>query len=241
MDAETLEKIGKLPDHVAIIMDGNRRWARKNGLPVAAGHAAGAEAFRQIAYYCRDIGLKYLTVYAFSTENWKRDREEVDEIMSLLEDSIGELVRDMDKNKVRFNFLGNISALSPELQELCREAKERSVSYKGIQVNFCINYGSRDEILRAVRKFSYDCINGLRTPESLDEKSFSDLLYTSGMPDPDILIRPGGEQRISNFLLWQCAYTEFYYTDVLWPDFNEAELDKALIAYAKRCRRYGGA
>ena len=229
-----------VPEHIAIIMDGNGRWAKKRLLPRTAGHAAGAETFRKIALYCRGIGVKYLTVYAFSTENWKRPAEEVSKIMSLMHDYLVEAIRDMQKNHVRICFFGDLSALSPELQALAEEAKKESEVYVDSQVNMCINYGSRDEILRAAKAWAKTCRDTGADPDSLTEELFSDELYSAGIPDPDLIIRPGGELRISNFLLWQAAYAEMYYTDVLWPDFDERELDKAVEAYRTRNRRFGG-
>ena len=229
-----------VPTHIAIVMDGNGRWAKKRGLPRQAGHKVGAEAFRTIANYAKTIGLKYLTVYAFSTENWKRSEEEVNAIMDLLEKYLREAIADMDKNRVRFCFFGDLTQLSPELQEEARIAAERSKKYEGVQVNFCLNYGGRAEIIRAAQKFAKDCAEGKRRPEELTQERFSDLLYSAGVPDPELVIRPGGELRTSNFLLWQSAYAEYYFTDVLWPDFDEAELDKAIAAYQQRDRRFGG-
>lgn len=229
-----------VPEHIAIIMDGNGRWAKRRGLPRTAGHAAGSETFRKIANYAKSIGLKYLTVYAFSTENWKRPEEEIDAIMQLLERYLREAIEDMDKNQVRFCFFGDLTRLSPELQEEARIAVERSRKYAGVQVNFCLNYGGRDEILRAAKEFARQCAAGESRPEELDEARFSSLLYSAGVPDPDLIIRPSGELRISNFLLWQSAYAEFYFTDVLWPDFDEAELEKAIAAFSRRKRRFGG-
>lgn len=229
-----------LPEHIAIIMDGNGRWAKQRGLPRSAGHAAGAETFRKIANYAKSIGLKYLTVYAFSTENWKRSEEEVTAIMNLLERYLREAIADMDKNRVRFCFFGDLSRLSPELQEEAGIAARRSEKYAGVQVNFCLNYGGRDEILRAARRFAQDCADGKCQPQELDDARFSGLLYSAGVPDPDLVIRPSGELRVSNFLLWQSAYAEYYFTDVLWPDFDEAELDRAIAAFHRRSRRFGG-
>ncbi len=229
-----------MPRHIAIIMDGNGRWAKKRMLPRTAGHAAGAETFRRIALYCREIGVKYLTVYAFSTENWKRPQEEVSKIMSLMKDYLLEAIRDMQKNHVRIRFFGDLSALSPELQSLAAEASRESEEFTDSQVNMCINYGSRDEILRAARRWARECAESGRDPDSLTEADFSDMLYSAGVPDPDLIIRPGGELRISNFLLWQAAYAELYYTDVLWPDFDQRELDKAVEAFQARNRRFGG-
>ena len=229
-----------LPKHVAIIMDGNGRWAKKRGLPRQAGHMVGAEAFRTIANYAKSIGLKYLTVYAFSTENWKRSEEEVEAIMELLERYLREAIADMDKNRVRFCFFGDLTRLSPELQEEARIAAERSRQYEGVQVNFCLNYGGRMEILRAARQFAQDCVDGKCHPEELTEEVLSARMYSAGIPDPELVIRPGGELRTSNFLLWQSAYAEYYFTDVLWPDFGPKELEKAIAAYNGRNRRFGG-
>ena len=230
----------RIPTHIAIVMDGNGRWAKQRGLPRPAGHKAGAESFRTIANYAKSIGLQYLTVSAFSTENWKRPEDEVDAIMDLLEKYLREAIRDMDRNRVRFCFFGDLSRLSPELQREAQEAVERSKKYEGVQVNFCLNYGGRDEIVRAAQRFAAPCAAGERRPEELTEDMFSDLLYSAGVPDPELVIRPGGETRISNFLLWQSAYAEYYFTDVLWPDFGPEELDKAIDAFNARDRRFGG-
>ena len=230
-----------VPTHIAIVMDGNGRWAKKRGLPRQAGHKVGAEAFRTIANYAKTIGLKYLTVYAFSTENWKRSEEEVNAIMDLLEKYLREAIADMDKNRVRFCFFGDLTQLSPELQEEARIAAERSKKYEGVQVNFCLNYGGRAEIVRAAQQFARDCVEGKCRPEELTQERFSDLMYSAGIPDPELVIRPGGELRTSNFLLWQSAYAEYYFTDVLWPDFGPKDLEKAIAAYNGRNRRFGGA
>ena len=229
-----------LPRHVAIIMDGNGRWAKKRGLPRTAGHAAGAENFRTIATYCKEIGLEYLTVYAFSTENWRRPAEEVSAIMGLLKKYLLEAIGRMERDRVKMRFFGDLTPLTPELRELCRRTEEISTHYEGCQVNICLNYGGRDEILRAARAFARDCARGEKLPEELTEAAFGDYLFSAGVPDPDLVIRPSGEIRISNFLLWQSAYAEFYFTDVLWPDFTKEELHKALAAYQGRSRRFGG-
>lgn len=229
-----------LPRHVAIIMDGNGRWAKRRGLPRTAGHAAGAENFRTIATYCKDIGLEYLTVYAFSTENWKRPAEEVSAIMGLLRKYLLEAISRMERDRVKMRFLGDLSPLDPELQALCRQTEEISTHYEGCQVNICLNYGGRDELLRAAQAFARDCVAGEKAPEDLTETDFGGYLFSAGVPDPDLVIRPSGELRISNFLLWQSAYAEFYFTDVLWPDFSKEELHKALVAYQGRSRRFGG-
>ena len=229
-----------LPGHIAIIMDGNGRWAKKRALPRTAGHAAGSETFRTIATYCKEIGIEYLTVYAFSTENWKRPEEEVNAIMGLLKKYLLEAIAKMEKDKVKIEFFGDLSVLSPELQELCRRTREISSHYDGCQVNICLNYGGRDEILRAARAYARRCAEGRAEPDGLTEEQFSDLLFSRGVPDPDLVIRPSGELRLSNFLLWQAAYSEFYYTDVLWPDFTKEELLKAIASFQHRNRRYGG-
>ena len=228
------------PQHIAIIMDGNGRWAKNPGLPRTAGHAAGAESFRKIATYCRTLGVKYLTVYAFSTENWKRSAEEVGGIMKLLGRYLKEAISDMEKNSVSFRFFGDLSRLSPDLQKLCREAEERSRSYHDVQVNFCLNYGGRDEIVRAARAFAQEVADGKRQPEELTEELLSGYLYSADVPDPELIIRPSGEKRTSNFLLWQSAYSEFVFMNVLWPDFGPDDLDEAIAEYHRRNRRFGG-
>ena len=228
-----------LPRHIAIILDGNGRWAKRRGLPRTAGHAVGAETFRKIALYCREIGVEYLTVYAFSTENWKRSEEEVGTIMKILNKYLLEAIETMERDQIRMKVLGDISGLSPELQELVSETDEISTHYNGFQANLCINYGGRDEIVHAAERYAQACAEG-REAGPLTEEKFGSYLYSAGIPDPDLLIRPGGEQRISNFLLWQCAYAEFYFTDVLWPDFSPEELEKAIAVFQSRDRRYGG-
>lgn len=228
------------PRHIAIIMDGNGRWAKKRGLPRTAGHAAGAETFRRIANYCRELGVEYLTVYAFSTENWKRSAEEISGIMRLLRRYLEEALADMDKNRVRFKFFGDLSKLSPELQALCRNAENRSSEYD-VQVNFCLNYGGRDEIIHAVKGFMADVAAGKARTEDLNEQVLAGYLYSAGVPDPELIIRPSGEQRTSNFLLWQSAYSEYVFMDVLWPDFSTGDLDRAIEEYHRRNRRFGGA
>ncbi len=227
----------RLPRHIAIIMDGNGRWAKKRGLPRTAGHAAGAETFRTIATYCKEIGIEYLTVYAFSTENWKRPPEEVEAIMQLLEKYLIEAIGKMEKDKVKMKFFGDTTVLSPKLQGLISETERISNKFDGVQVNICVNYGGRDEIVRAARAYAKEYKD---TGKKIDEDSFKEYLYSKGMPDPDLIIRPSGELRLSNFLLWQSAYSEFYFTDTLWPDFNKKEIDRAIISYQKRDRRYGG-
>ena len=227
------------PRHIAIIMDGNGRWAKNRGLPRTAGHAAGAEAFRKIANYCRQIGVEYLTVYAFSTENWKRSEEEISGIMRLLGLYLKEALRDMKKNRVRFCFFGDLSRLSPKLQKLCLDAQEQSAEYD-VQVNFCLNYGGRQEIVQAAQRFAEDVAQGRRSAEELNEEIFSEYLYSKDVPDPELIIRPSGEKRTSNFLLWQSAYSEYVFMNVLWPDFSPEHLDEAIEEYHRRNRRFGG-
>ena len=229
-----------LPRHIAIIMDGNGRWAKKRGLPRTAGHAAGAETFRTIATYCKEIGLDYLTVYAFSTENWKRPEEEVGAIMGLLKKYLLEAIEQMERDKVKMEFFGDLSALTPELRELCEQTREISKRYDGCQVNICLNYGGRDELLRAAKAYARDCIEGKADPNHLTDEQLGGYLFSKGVPDPDLVIRPSGELRLSNFLLWQSAYAEFYFTDVLWPDFDKNELHRAIAAFQSRSRRFGG-
>ena len=237
--SETIKR--DVPRHIAIIMDGNGRWAKKRGLPRTAGHKAGGETFRRIANYCRSIGVEYLTVYAFSTENWKRSEEEVSGIMRLLERYLIEALRDMEKNGVRFRFFGDLSRLSPKLKKLCEDAQSRSAGYNEVQVNFCLNYGGRDEIIRAAKAFAADVAAGKRSADSLTEFEFENYLDSAGVPDPELVIRPSGEQRTSNFLNWQSAYSEFVFMDVLWPDFMPEHLEQAIDEFYRRNRRFGGA
>lgn len=229
-----------VPRHIAVIMDGNGRWAKKRGLPRKAGHKVGAETFRTIATYCKDIGLDYLTVYAFSTENWKRPQEEVGAIMGLLRKYLHEAIEEMARDHIKLEFFGDLTSLDPELYQLCQETRKISEGYTGFQVNVCLNYGGRDEIVRAARKFAQDCLEGKAKPEELTETAFANDLYSAGIPDPELIIRPSGEIRTSNFLLWQSAYSEYYFTDVLWPDFSPDELLKAIASYQGRSRRFGG-
>ena len=237
--SDTMRNTLPPPRHIAIIMDGNGRWAKKRGLPRTAGHAAGAEAFRRTANYCRTLGVKYLTVYAFSTENWKRSEEEVNGIMRLLGRYLEEALRDMEKNRVRFRFFGDLSRLPPKLQKLCVDAQSRSADYD-VQVNFCLNYGGRDELVKATQAFAYDVKAGTYQPEDLTEELLSSYLYSADVPDPELIIRPSGEMRTSNFLLWQSAYSEYVFLNVLWPDFQPADLDAAIAEYHRRNRRFGG-
>lgn len=230
-----------VPQHIAIIMDGNGRWAKKRGLPRKAGHKAGAETFRRIADHCHKLGVRYLTVYAFSTENWKRSEDEVSGIMLLLENYLKEALRDMTKNRIRFHVFGDISRLSPGLQQLCRETMEKSSIYSDVQVNFCLNYGGRDELVRAARAFAADVAAGKISADALTESVFETYLDSAGIPDPELVIRPSGEMRTSNFLPWQSAYSELVFMDVLWPDFTNDDLETAIAEFHRRNRRFGGA
>ena len=230
----------RLPRHVAIILDGNGRWAKKRGLPRTAGHAYGAEAFRRIGNYCKAIGIEYLTVYAFSTENWRRPPEEVRTIMNIFDKYMKEALSIMERDKFKMRFFGERTGLSPELQRLMDAAEEKSTHYDGCQMNLCINYGGRDEIKNAVRAIAQRVQNGELAPEDITEDTITANLYTAHMPDPDLIIRPSGEIRTSNFLLWQSAYSEYYFTDVLWPDFKTTDLDAAIDNFNNRNRRFGG-
>ena len=223
----------RLPRHIAIIMDGNGRWAKKRGLPRTAGHKVGAETFRKIALYCKALGVEYLTIYAFSTENWKRPADEVSTLMSLLKKYMQEAIDTMERDQMKLRFFGDLSALSPELQALAHKANEVADRVEGFQANLCINYGGRDEILHAARECA-------AAGEEMTEENLERHLYSAGIPDPELIIRPGGELRLSNFLLWQCAYSEFYFCDTLWPDFGERDLDEAIVAFQQRDRRFGG-
>ena len=225
--------MGRLPRHIAIIMDGNGRWAKKRGLPRTAGHKVGAEVFRDIATYCQELAIDYLTIYAFSTENWKRPKDEVDVLMSLLEQYLQEAIDTMERDHIRLRVLGDVAGLSPQLQRMIDETNAISTHYQGFQANICLNYGGRAEILRAARLCA-------EAGEEWTEENFSKYLWSAGVPDPELIIRPSGELRLSNFLLWQCAYSEFYFCDTLWPDFDRKELDKAIIDYQRRDRRFGG-
>ena len=225
--------MSRLPRHIAIIMDGNGRWAKKRGLPRTAGHKVGAEVFRDIATYCQELGIEYLTIYAFSTENWKRPKDEVDVLMSLLEQYLQEAIDTMERDHIRLRVLGDVAGLSPQLQRMIDETNAISTHYQGFQANICLNYGGRAEILRAARLCA-------EAGEEWTEENFSKYLWSAGIPDPELIIRPSGELRLSNFLLWQCAYSEFYFCDTLWPDFKRKDLDLAIIDFQHRDRRFGG-
>ena len=223
----------KLPVHIAIIMDGNGRGAKKRALPRTAGHVAGSENFKTIARYCNKIGIKYLTVYAFSTENWKRPQGEVDAIMNLLRDYLKDSVNFKSEN-IKLQFIGNLSALPEDIIALMENAENESKDATGLVVNMAVNYGGRDEIVAAVKEI----VNSGET--EITEELIGEKLYTRGIPDPDLIIRPSGEYRLSNFLIWQCAYSEFWFSNVLWPDFKPKHLDEAIDAFNLRDRRMGG-
>ena len=229
-----------LPEHIGIIMDGNGRWAKKRMLPRSAGHSAGAKTFRTITRYCSDIGIKYLTVYAFSTENWRRPAEEVNSLMKLFKDYLEEALRDFKDDSIVVRFIGDKAPFSDELRQLMIENEEEAKDRDGMVLNIAMNYGSRDEIVRAVKRIASDVKSGALDVDEITEQTVSDALYTAGQPDPDLIIRPSGEYRISNFMLWQAAYTEFVIMNKLWPDFTTDDMDEALRIYAQRNRRYGG-
>ena len=230
----------KLPVHLGIIMDGNGRWAKKRGLPRSAGHAAGAQNFRKITRYCSQIGIRYLTVYAFSTENWTRPQEEVSALMRLFRQYLEEALRDFRDDDIVVRFLGDVSACSAPLRELIAETQELSASRSGMVLNIAMNYGGRAELTHAFQVLARRVQEGSLRPEDITEERISSALYTAGQPDPDLIIRPSGEHRTSNFLLWQSAYAEYVIMDILWPDFRPADLDAALREYANRSRRFGG-
>lgn len=224
-----------LPEHIAIIMDGNGRWAKKRSLPRTAGHVAGAKTFKEIARYCNKIGLKYLTVYAFSTENWKRPEAEVAGIMNLLRDYLKDAENFKDEN-IKVKFIGNLEPLADDIKALIRKNEEGSKDATGLNLNIAINYGGRDEITNAVKKLIEKGISA----EDITEQTISNHLYTAGMPDPDFIIRPSGEYRLSNYLIWQSAYAEYWFSDILWPDFTPKHLEKAIDDFNHRNRRFGG-
>lgn len=230
----------KLPEHLGIIMDGNGRWAKKRGLPRSVGHSEGAKTFRTITRYCSDIGIKHLTMYAFSTENWSRPVDEVSALMKYFKDYLEEALRDFLDDTVKVKFIGDISAFPEELRELMIENERVSSQRKGMTLNLAMNYGGRAELVTAFRNIAEQISKGELAPSDIDEKLISDSIYTAGQPDPDLIIRPSGEHRTSNFLLWQSAYSEYYIDDVLWPDYTKEHLNKALLEYSKRSRRFGG-
>ncbi len=229
-----------VPHHVAIILDGNGRWAKAKGMPRNYGHAQGSKNVERICEDAWRIGIKYLTVYAFSTENWNRPKDEVDALMTLLRNYMKTCLKTAAKNDMKVRVIGDISRLDEDIRNRILELEEATKENGGLNFQIAINYGSRDEIIRAVRRISSDCAEGKIKPEEIDESIFEHYLDTHDIPDPDLLIRTSGELRLSNYLLWQLAYTEFYFTDVPWPDFNKEELIKAVEQYNARDRRYGG-
>lgn len=229
-----------LPEHVGIIMDGNGRWAKKRGLPRTAGHTAGAQTFRKIARYASNIGIRYLTVYAFSTENWRRPGVEISALMKLFKEYLNEGLRDFRDDSIVLKFIGDKSGFNKELIELMEENEEISKDRDGMVCNIAVNYGGQDEIVHAVREIAGQVKNGTLSLEDISKETIASHLYTKGQPDPDLIIRPSGEHRTSNFLLWQSAYAEYVIMDILWPDFKESDFDAALIEYSRRSRRFGG-
>ena len=230
----------KIPQHIAIILDGNGRWAKAKGMPRNYGHTAGARNVETVCQAAHDLGVKYVTMYAFSTENWNRPEGEVEALMKLLESYLKNCIKTADKNNMRVRVIGDTTRLSERFQERIRELEAASAKNDGLNLQIAINYGSRDEMTRAMRRMSEDVAAGKRKPEEITERVFEEYLDTAGIPDPDLLIRTSGELRLSNFLLWQLAYSEFYFTDVPWPDFHKEELERAIEAYNKRDRRFGG-
>ncbi|NLP14512.1 MAG: isoprenyl transferase [Clostridium sp.] len=229
-----------LPQHIAIIMDGNGRWARKRSLPRSVGHREGAKTLKKITTFCGEIGIKYLTVYAFSTENWRRPQSEVDALMSLLLDYLKNAETHIGGKNVRIKTIGDVSVFNSEIKKEINRVTKLTSKNTGLELNIALNYGSRDEIVHAVKEIAKKVVQGKIKAEDISEEMLNDKLYTSDTPDPDLLIRPGGEKRLSNFLLWQSAYTEFWYTDTLWPDFKEEHIIGAILDYQNRNRRFGG-
>ena len=229
-----------IPQHVAIILDGNGRWAKKRLLPRNAGHIQGSKNVEKVCSAAWDMGIKYLTVYAFSTENWKRPKSEVDALMKLLHSYLKDCIKTSTKNNMKVKVIGDISKLSEDLQARIREVEEVSASNTGLNFTVALNYGGRDEIVRSIKKLANDVASGNVKPEDIDESCFAGYLDTNGLPDPDLMIRTSGEQRLSNYLLWQLAYSEFYFTDVLWPDFGKKDLEAAIKWFNSKERRFGG-
>ena len=230
----------KIPQHIAIILDGNGRWAKAKGMPRNYGHTVGAKNVETVCQAAHELGIRYVTMYAFSTENWNRPDGEVEALMKLLESYLKNCIRTADKNNMRVRVIGDKRKLSERFQKKIAALEEASAKNDGLNLQIAINYGSRDEMIRAVRCLCEDVRQGKREPQELSEELFAGYLDTAGIPDPDLLIRTSGEQRLSNYLLWQLAYSEFYFTDVPWPDFHKEELVHAIEAYNKRDRRYGG-
>lgn len=228
-----------IPKHIAIIMDGNRRWAREKGVDYRLGHKEGAKTLEKIVRYAKTVGIKYITVYAFSTENWKRSEEEVGALMFLLKSYLDDYGKRADTENIKIKVLGNISVLSSGLQKSIRNAEERTKNNDGIVFSIGLNYGGRDEIVNAIKMIAMKVKEGNLEVENIDENLVSDYLYTKGIPDPDLVIRTSGELRISNFLPWQIVYSEFLFLDKYWPDFSEEDIDNAILEYRKRNRKFG--
>jgi undecaprenyl diphosphate synthase len=231
----TAEELSKVPTHIAIIMDGNGRWAAARGLPRLAGHRAGTENLRRVIRACVEFGIQYLTIYAFSTENWGRPKEEVDGLMQIVEDVIDKELAELDKEGVQLRHIGRLEHVNPTLRDKVLQAVELTKNNTRLKLNIAFNYGGRDEIVCAIRTM---LANGIK-PEDVNEKLISQYMFTAGIPDPDLIVRTSGEMRISNFLIWQSAYSEWYVTDSYWPDFDKEELRKALLDYNQRERRFG--
>lgn len=230
----------KIPVNLGIIMDGNGRWAKKRGLPRTAGHVTGAQVFRKIAKYCEKCGVRYLTVYAFSTENWRRPQDEVDAIMNLLRQYLKESLADFQQENIVVRFIGNREELAVDIRALIEEAESSTAHKSGMTLNIALNYGGQQEIVSATRKLAEKVANGSLQPNEITEEMLQEALYTEDQPPVDLILRPSGEYRLSNFLIWQSAYAEFVFMDVLWPDFKESDLDRAFEEYARRDRRFGG-
>lgn len=240
---DNIPKFDVLPQHVAFIMDGNGRWAKKRGLERSEGHREGAKTFRKIGEYCADVGIKYMTFYAFSTENWNRPKSEVMALMKLFKEYLNEgdeRIAENDMRQMRLRFIGEREGLPKDLLKLIDKAERESAKYNKVTVNIALNYGGRAEITHAVKEIAAKVKSGELSVDEITESVVNNSIYTAGQPDPDIIVRPSGEYRLSNFMTWQSAYSEFWYSDVLWPDFTEEDVNKMLFDYQKRNRRFGG-
>jgi len=240
MDTSTAPEKQNVPSHVAIIMDGNGRWAKQRGMSRTEGHKAGLESIRRTVAACQKRGIKYLTLYAFSTDNWKRPKTEVAFLMQLMASYLKKEINKLHEQNVRFTTIGNTEAFAANIQKLIQNGKEKTAVNTGLTLVLALNYGGRDEIVRAAKKIAEETADGKIQPDEITAQTIADRLYTAGIPDPDLLIRTSGEIRVSDFLLWQISYAEFWFTDIFWPDFNETELEKAITDYQNRHRRFGG-
>lgn len=236
---EALKESGPIPQHIAIIMDGNGRWAKSKGMPRAIGHREGVRSVREIVTVCGELGVKYLTLYAFSTENWRRPKDEVSTLMSLLVTSLRQEINDLHKNKIRLTTIGDLTQLPKEAQRELQDAVERTKDNPGLTLNLALSYSGRWDVVRAIRRIAIESRSGKISPEDIDERLVASFLSTAGIPDPDLLIRTSGEMRLSNFLLWELAYTEFFISPVYWPQFRRTELYEAVLSFQKRERRFG--